>query len=319
MELRQLRQFVMLAETMNFRRAADRLNMAQPALSVSIRKLEDELRAPLFERSTRDMRLTAFGKLFLDHARRTLFEADQALRIAQSAAIGEAGTLSIGFVGTATYAALPRLIPAHRAAFPHVQLQLRESTSSEILAQIEQGSMDLGIVRAPVARTTECVLQTIEEDHLVLALHRDHPLAARDDLSLADLREEPFVTYSAAIVPSLHAMLSFACQNAGFVPKVSQEAVQVQTVISLVDSGLGVALVPSAATRNQSSNVRFRQLPDLQTMAPISLAIAHAPKWETAASRNFRALAATYRLPRPGDGLSIATRAMHGNEASLSI
>lgn len=300
MELRQLRQFVVLAETMNFRRAAERLNMAQPPLSVSIRKLEDALHTTLFERSTREMRLTAFGRLFLDHARRTLFEADQALRAAQSAAIGEAGSLSIGFVGTATYAALPRLIPAHRAAYPHVQLQLRESTSSEILAQIEQGSMDLGIVRAPVARATDCVLQTIEDDHLVLALHRDHPLAARPCLSLADLQDEPFVTYASTAVPSLHAILSFACQNAGFVPRISQEAVQVQTVISLVDSGLGVALVPAVATRNQPCNVLFRELSDLETMAPISLAIAHAPRWETAASRNFRALAARHRMPRLG-------------------
>lgn len=299
MELRQLRQFVTLAETMNFRRAAERLNMAQPPLSVSIRKLEEELRAPLFERSTREMRLTAFGKLFLDHARRTLFEADQAMRTAQSAAIGEAGSLSIGFVGTATYAALPRLIPAHRAAFPQVQLQLRESTSSEILAQIEQGSLDLGIVRAPVVRATDCALETIEEDHLVLALHRDNPLATRATLSLSDLRDEPFVTYSTTAVPSLHAILAFACQNAGFVPRVSQEAVQVQTVISLVDSGLGVALVPSVTTRYQPRNVLFRTVSDLATMAPISLAIAHAPKWETAASRNFRALAAAHRQRRP--------------------
>ncbi|QRG07361.1 LysR family transcriptional regulator [Xanthobacter dioxanivorans] len=300
MELKQLRQFVMLAETLNFRRAAERLNMAQPPLSISLRKLEAGLGTQLFERTTREMHLTAFGRVFLDRARRTLFEADQALQAARTAATGEEGTLTIGFVGTATYAVLPDLVPAYRAAFPRVQLILRESTTTEILSQIERGTIDLGIVRTPLARANRAHVTPIENDHLVLALPVSHPLAQRPGIRLRDLEGEPFIAYSPNTVPSLHAVVMFACQQAGFTPNVAQEAIQVQTIISLVESGLGVALVPSIVTRSGDGKTRFRRLPELDAMAPVSLAIAHAPQWETAAARHFRTLAIS-RTPAPSD------------------
>ncbi|MEW6125170.1 MAG: LysR substrate-binding domain-containing protein [Pseudomonadota bacterium] len=293
MELRQLRQFVMLAEMLNFRRAAERLNMAQPPLSVSLRKLETELGAPLFERTTREMHLTAFGRVFLDRARRTLFEADQALQTARAATTGEEGSLTIGFVGTAIYGVLPRLIPAYRAAFPRVELMLRESTSTEILSQIEKGTLNLGIVRAPLAQTTAAILEPIEKDHLVLAIPRSHALARRRKITLADLKDEAFVSYSSSTAPGLHTMVVFACQQAGFIPKVAQEATQVLTIISLVESGLGVAFVPSITTRSNHEKVQFRRLPELEVSPTLSLAIAHVPEWETAAARCFRALAAS--------------------------
>lgn len=297
MELRQLRQFVMLSETMNFRRAAERLNIAQPPLSISLRKLEEELGSSLFERTTREMRLTAFGHVFLKHARRTLFEADQALLAARAASKGEAGTLTIGFVGTATYAALPRIIPAYRAAYPQVQLQLRESTTSEIINRIEQGQMDLGIVRTPVVRPARAELTTIEQHRLVLALPQTHPFATRPVLSMTELKDQPFVSYSPTLVPSLYAVLLSACQAAGFTPIVAQEAVQVQTMISLVESGLGVALVPSIATRKTSDAVVFRNLPELAAMSPIALSIAHIPELETKIATNFLVLAEKAKAP----------------------
>lgn len=291
MDLRQLRHFVTLAETLNFRRAAERLNMAQPPLSVSIRKLEAELGGALLERTTREIHLTGLGRIFLDRARRTLFEAEQAVAAARAAVSGEQGSLTIGFVGSATYAALPQLVPAFRAAHPGVQLTLRESTTTQILAEIGQGTLDLGIIRAPVTRGSGARLDVIEEDRLVLALPASHRLARRRRVRLSELEEEPFIAYAPERVPSLNAVMMLACQKAGFVPRVTQEAIQVQTIISLVESGLGVALVPSVATRGGHHRAVFRELQELREATAISLALAYAPDWITSTARLFRDLA----------------------------
>lgn len=295
MELRQLRQFIILAETLNFRVAAERLNMTQPPLSVSLRKLEAELGSPLLDRTTREVRLTAVGLGFLDHARRTLFEADEARQAARAVSIGDEGVLSVGFVGTATYEVLPELIPAFRVACPRVQLILRESTTTEILLEIEAHKLDLGIVRAPLLRPGRIVLDHIENDHLILALPSGHPMAGQKEVALSDLKGEPFITYSPRIVPSLHAVVMFACQQAGFVPNIVQEAIQVQTIISLVQSGLGVALVPSVVTRRGYEKTLFRRLSKLDATTSISLAIAHLHGREIASARRFCAVAAALK------------------------
>lgn len=292
MELRQLRQFVVLSETLNFHRAAERLHMAQPPLSVSLKKLEGELGARLFERTTRGVKLTTFGRTFLLRARRILFEADEALATARATVSGEEGTLTIGFVGSATYSALPSLVPAYRAAYPRVEMILRESTTTEILNDLGRQAIDLGIVRTPLARASNAALEAIEDDHLFLALPAAHALAHGDDVSLADVREEPFILYSPQTVPSLHAIVMLACQQAGFTPRVAQEAIQVQTIISLVESGLGVALVPATATRSGYARTVFRRVANLGEAARVQLAIAFLPEWETIAARRFRDLAA---------------------------
>ena len=291
MELRQLRQFVVLAETMNVHRAAERLNMAQPPLSTSLKKLEAELGERLFERTTRQMRLTSAGGLLLAHARRVLSEYDQALHALEAARSGDKGWVSIGFVGTATCAILPRLIPQFKQAYPGVHLSLRESTSNEILKELEQGLLDLGIVRAPLFQAASVTLEQIEADDLILALPERHHLASLPEISLHDLRDEAFVAYSPSRVPSLHGLLVLNCQKAGFMPRIAQEAVQVQTIVSLVGSGLGIALVPSIATQGGPPGVAFRPVVDLGPSGSTSLALAHSPERITPAARLFRSIA----------------------------
>lgn len=153
MDLRSLRHFVALAETLHFRRAAERLHMAQPPLSASIRRLEERLGVQLFERTRRGTRLTPVGHAALEEARRTLFHAEQFGRVAKAAAHGEAGQLRVGFVGSATYALMPRVIPEFNARFPSVQLELRESTTTRILHLVENHEMEVGLVqrRTPAA------------------------------------------------------------------------------------------------------------------------------------------------------------------------
>jgi DNA-binding transcriptional LysR family regulator len=293
MELRQIRHFVAVAEALSFRRAAERLHMAQPPLSVSIRRLEEEVGAPLFLRGARGVRLTPAGQAALEDARRALSHASQLAAAAQAAAQGERGALRVGFVGSATCEVLPRLVPRFRAAHPRVELVLRESTSLAILAELERGQLDFGLVRYPLVAPTSLVLEPVERDALVAALPARHPLARRRGrLALSALRDEPFVAHSPAAVPALSAVVMLACQRAGFTPRVAQEAVQVQTVLSLVESGLGVALVPSVTTRQRSAALAVRQLdPVPGEAAEIGIAMASRRDDASPLLRHFRAVA----------------------------
>jgi len=288
MDLRSLRHFVALAETLHFRRAAERLHMAQPPLSASIRKLEDRLGVQLFERTRRGTRLTPVGQAALEEARRALFHAEQFGRVAKAAASGEAGELRVGFIGSATYALMPRVIPEFTARFPSVQLELRESPTTRILQLVENHELEVGLVRFPIAREGKVNLVPVEHDHFVAAVHAESRWARKRRLALADLAEEPFVLYDSREVQGLHAMVLLACQHAGFVPRVHQTAVQVQTVVSLVESRLGVALVPSAAARHATRHVVFKPLVDVSSAVGIGIALAYDASAETPIARRFR-------------------------------
>ena len=291
MELRQLEQFIAVAETLNFRRAAERLHMAQPPLSVAIRKLEEEIGARLFERQPRGVTLTAAGTAALGRAQRCLNEAGALRDAAQAAAGGERGLLRVGFVGSATYALMPRLLPAFRARYPDVELVLRESANLELLALVESGELDIGLVRYPTGSASALRFEIVERDVFCAALPAGHALGKKKRLTLAMLAREPFVDYASTRVPGLHAMVMLAFQQAGLAPQVSQEATQVQTVISLVQSGMGVALVPSVSARLAARDVVFRPVEGLPASAAISLAMASRVDGYNAAAQRFRELA----------------------------
>ncbi|KQX88138.1 LysR family transcriptional regulator [Variovorax sp. Root473] len=287
MDIRQLRHFIALAETLNFHRAAERLHMAQPPLSASIRRLEEQVGVPLFLRNRRGTELTPAGTAALDEARRTVFHAEQFTKVAQAASRGEAGLLRVGFVGSATYALMPRVLPRFRARYPGVQLVLGESTTARIVAMVENGDVDVGLVRFPIGRACKARVFPAERDVFVAALPAGHALARRRRLALSDLAAEPFVMYGAMEVPGLHAAALLACQQAGFIPDVQQEAVQVQTLISLVESGLGVALVPSVAARHVARNVVFKPLAGPGAQTAIGIALALPPGAQTSAAQRF--------------------------------
>jgi len=291
MELRQLRQFVAVADLMSFRRAAERLHMAQPPLSVAIRKLEDELGAELFERRGRTIRLTPAGHEALRASRRCLSDADEVFNATRTAAKGESGRVRLGFVGSATYALLPRLIPVFRRRYPGIELELRESTNLELLALLEQERLDVGLVRYPTASASALRFQVVERDVFQAVLPRKHPLASRRAVTLEALAREPLIDYASTQVPGLHAMVMLAFQHAGLSPRVVQEATQVQTVVSLVQSGLGVALVPSVSSRLASKNVVFRPIRGLPAATSIGIALAYQPLNETAAAKRLREVA----------------------------
>ena len=283
-----MRQLVALAETLNFRRAAERLHMAQPPLSVSIRRLEEELGTDLVVRDRRGIRLTAAGEAVLAHARQIVFHSDQVKRAAASASGGTSGRLRIAFVGSAAYSLFPRVLPVFRERFPQVELELREGTTTQMLRQVERGDVDLALVRYPVIEATTAALRPVESDMLVAALPSASALARKRTLHLHDLSAEPFVAYSATLAMNLRTQVVGACQAAGFTPRIVQEAVQVQTVLSLVGSGLGVALVPSLSRMQAPAGVEFRKLADADQRLETALAVATHPHNEPAAALRFR-------------------------------
>lgn len=287
MDFRHIQQFLVLAETLNFRRAAEKLHMAQPPLSVSIRKLEQELGVDLFVRGKDGVSLTKSGEAARDEAKKALFHANQFRLAAQAAATGVGGRLRIGFVGSATHEILPRLIPRFRRAFAGIELDLREATSIQIMSELEQEHMDVGIVRIPVASGSGIRLSTLQTETFVLAIARSHPLAQQESVKLRDLAEEEFILYAGSDAPGLRMAALHACQLRGFMPKVVQEAIQVQTVLSLVEANLGVALVPSISKRFVSRSVVYKTLADFPTSASIGISLAWKESTQSQAVRNF--------------------------------
>lgn len=257
MDLRRVRHFHVLAETLNFSRAAERLHMAQPALSVSIQKLENELGTRLFDRTPTGVVLTASGNAALVEARRLLYHGEQLLRTARDSAAGTGGRLRIGFVGSAIYQLIPTLVQNFRSQYPGVELVLTESTSVRIMTMLHEEALDVGIVRTPLLQSHAAALHTLQRDRFLVALPSTHPLAVSRSIRLARLAGEPFVMYSPTEATGLHASAMAACEAAGFVPEVRQQATQVPTMLALVESGLGVALVPEVVRGQRTPQVAY--------------------------------------------------------------
>ena len=295
MDLKRIRHFVVLAQAGSFRRAAERLHMAQPPLSVSIQKLEAELGTRLFDRGPAGVTLTPTGEAVLREAKRLLFYEKQVLGAARDAMAGTGGTLRIGFVGTTTFGLLQRLLPAYRALCPAVELQLREATSVSIIEQLEDGALDLGLVRTPLMISTAATLLPLEPERLIVALPKGHFLSKRDTIRVRDLAGEGFLMYAEGTAASLRSLAMAACQRAGFVPRITQEATQVQTLLALVESGLGVALVPSVMRRYASEVIEYRERVDLAPDESMALCLAYLPGTESPAAARFRETATKMR------------------------
>jgi DNA-binding transcriptional LysR family regulator len=209
------------------------------------------------------------------------------IRLARSAVKGESGRLNVGVVAGATFRLLPRTFPRFKKAFPDVEIQLFESTSRKIVEDVIERRIDIGIVRSPLSFPCECDVIQVEDDELVAVLPLTHRLSSRKYIDLKDLKPDPFVMYSYAQAPSLHAVVSFACQQVGFVPRISQEAVQLQTIVSMVRSGFGVALVPSACVDWIGESLAVCRIRDARAYLSVGLAVVTNSQSQTNLVRNF--------------------------------
>lgn len=291
-DLRRIRHFVVLADTLNFHRAAQQLHMTQPPLTVSIQKLEAELGVRLFERGARGVQLTPSGQAALDDARRILHHAASFAEMATLAQGGMAGQLRVGFVGSATHGLLQRLIPRFRAQYPQVELLLRDSTSMHIVRALADESLDVGLLWTPVLDAMGSEFLTLQQDTLVVALPRGHALARHRSLLLAELREENFIMYDSAQGEGIRSICMAACQAAGFVPRSTQQAVNIRTVQSLVETGLGIALVPSLTADAPNEHLVIRPLRDLADRRLLALAMGYRADSSKPAVARMRQLAA---------------------------
>ncbi|GAA1598433.1 MULTISPECIES: LysR substrate-binding domain-containing protein [Kribbella] len=268
MELRHLRYFATVAETCHFGQAAERLHMAQPALSQSIRQLEAELGAVLLTRTTRQVRLTPAGEFFYDEARRILHQLDGAISGVRRVADGHRGLVRIGFTGTAAFTQLPRFARILQSRLPDVALEVHADMLTP--AQTEgllDGSLDLGVLRPPASGDLE--VRTIESEPLVLAISADHRLADGPEIALTDLATEAFVLYSRN--SAVNDAVQRVCQEAGFTPRREHEAPGTAVLLPLVAAGLGVALVPGSVRAVPLDGVVFREVRDAGS---IDLALA---------------------------------------------
>ena len=259
-DLRRLRYFVAVAESLHFGRAATRLHMSQPPLSRQIQQLEREIGVLLLRRSKRRVELTDAGAYLLNQARVMLADAETLAARTRRVESGETGRLTLGFISTVDYSVLPGLLSAYRAAHPGVTLELRELTSDVQLRELHEGRIDAGMLLAPVDDAALAMLPLLREP-LVAALPADDPLArSRAALSLASLAGRPFVIFPRSAATGLYDAIIEFCRQAGFTPRIAQEAIQMQTIVSLVSAGLGVALVPASLRHMRRRGVVYRPL-----------------------------------------------------------
>lgn len=259
MELRQLRYFVVLAETLHFGRAATLLHISQPPLSRQIAMLEAELGVVLLQRTQRNVRLTAAGMRFYRETRSALATLDQACEQARAAELGEEGTLSTGFMFAVAYSVLPVLTRAYAAAFPRVDLKLRETIPTLLAEDIRTGKIDVGIMY-PSDASGDLKTQTIFREPLVAVLPNGHRLAARSAISVAELQSESFIISPRDASPFIYNTIMEHCRQAGFRPQVRLETNFQQTIVNLVGQQLGVALVHSSMRSARAENVQFMPL-----------------------------------------------------------
>lgn len=277
-------------------RTAARLHLAQPTLSRQIAALERDLGVELFSRAHRRMRLTTAGEVFLAHAREILRRSDAARLDARRAAHGELGTLRLGFVQSATYDLLPRLVRRFRAAFPDVRVEATFMTTLQQVAALHGGRLDVGLLRPqqPADATGASGIAGLDllplgRDPMLAVVPAGHRLAQESEISLADLAPEPFVLYTKESGSTGYDVILDACREAGFTPDIVQHALDAPTIVAMVAAGLGVSVLLSPTPPIDPALVTYRPLSD--RLPAWEMALAWLPDNPSAALAQFRRLA----------------------------
>ena len=296
MELKHLRSFLAVAEHLHFRRAAQTIHLSQPALSLQIRALEEELGVALFVRDRRKTLLTPAGRVFLHEAREMLARSERALSRARRAALGQVGVLRVGFVSTAGAFLMPPIVKRFRELYPDVELDLRNILSVDQIVQLRERRLDAGFLRLPVTAEEQLQTTVLHQEPFVVVLPAAHPLSRRKPLRLEDLRSANFVMYARKQAPGFHDRVVGILHDSGLTPHVVQEVSDIYSVVALVAAGLGVAVVPLSARLHQIPGVVTRKLPGRLPLSEIALAVH---KNMTATTRLFAELAIATK-PRNG-------------------
>ena len=254
-----MRCFVAVAEELHFGRAAGRLRVAQSAVSQQVKRLEQELGVQLLTRNKRQVSLTGPGRVFLDEARLTLWQAEKGAETARRASRGQVGRLVVGFIGPATYNIVPEVLGIYRKRFADVELVLHEWTSEQQTERLREGYLHVGFVRAPVDIESLEVEHTFREP-VVVVLPEEHPLAALDSVPVEMLADEPFIFVPRQKEPHSFDRYVGLCREAGFAPRVVQETYHVHILAALVKAGIGVGMAPASVGKQRWDGVVYRRL-----------------------------------------------------------
>jgi DNA-binding transcriptional LysR family regulator len=285
MELRHLRYFIAVAEELHFTKAAEKLHIAQPPLSQQIQQLEAELGVELFDRKTkRQVQLTEAGKVFLQEVQIILKQLEAAVELTQKAGRGETGKLQIGFTSLLIYDLLPLVLRKFRQQFPQVETVLVELTTSQQEQALRDSLINVGFAHPPLEDQT-ISSQCIYKETLIVALSTNHDLAQTEYVSVRSLFNEPLIMFPRYLAPGLYDRIMSLFEETDFKPNITQEAVQMQTIIGLVSAGIGVALIPSSLQNLQRSGVAYR--PILEAAPLIETSLIWLPHSLTPVAENF--------------------------------
>jgi DNA-binding transcriptional LysR family regulator len=289
MELRQIRSFLSLAETLHFGRTAEAVHLSQPALSLQIRALEEEVGVRLLERNRRKTTLTAAGRAFRDAAISGVAQLNRAIGNARLAAAGKLGLLRIGFISTAGSEMVPNIIQRFRELNPEVEFSLRNILTAEQIQMLEAGTLEVGFLRLPIGRHAQLEVVAIHREPFIIVVPKSHDLAKRKKVRLRELSGQEFVMYDRTLAPGFHDLIFGMLRQAGIVPDVRQSAGEMPTLISLVAAGMGISILPLSVVRRSVAAVVACGIADPIPMSEIGLAISRNNT--SPVVKNFRTLA----------------------------
>jgi DNA-binding transcriptional LysR family regulator len=297
MEFRQLKQLLVLSETLNFHRAADRLGIAQPPLSFSIKKLEAELGVVLFERHRSGLKLTPAGEAVLGHARSTIAASKDFREAARESATGEGGVLRLGFTNGSAYSPLPKLLRPFKELYPGVELSLESLPTLISLRRLDDNSLDVALVLHPTSSMSKSRVIPLERYSFELAVKKGSSLSFQDEVSLSELEGEAFIICNRMEARQYYDGTLRVFEEARIKPKIAAEASHIQARLGLVEAGMGVAFVPAIAKKYAGPNIKFLKIRDLPMDYGVCYALAMPHGFQSAAAKNFIDLAhSTYRV-----------------------
>jgi len=290
MELRHLRYFIAVAEELNFTRAAERLGINQPPLSVQIKQLEKELGTQLLRRRTRGIELTDAGKLLLEEARVILKQVESAKTGVQRRARGETGQLIVAS-GVAIYLhpLIPAIIREYGLKYPDVVVAPQTNYSALLTARLRAGKVDIAFIWRPVGDSDGLAIEPLEDEDLVVVLPAGHRLSNSASVPLATLAEERFILFPRDLAPDPYDSLIAACRRAGFSPALGQEAPEIVSAIPLVAAGLGISIVPRSTSQIMADGVSY--VPIEGDTPRVGICLAHRQHDRSPAVQNFVAIA----------------------------
>lgn len=296
LDVRDLRFFLAVGEELHFRRAAERLNTAQPHLSQHIRQLEERMGVKLFDRTTRSVKLTYAGAQLLERARYVLAQIDDAVMVTQRSAEGHQGHISIGFTEPASLTMLPTILRTFRGSSPNVNISLTNDGTGGQVQRLLDGQIHFGFLRLPV-HTRRLTTLTLAREGLVAALPSNHPLCAREQLRLEHLADENFIQFSPVLGVDFQEYAISYCQRAGFTPRVVLEAAHTPSLLTFVACGFGIAIVPEYVQNMSFSKVTFRPLLEIPRI--VELGLAWVPGDPSPVHRAFRSVVIDYLHANP--------------------